>query len=79
MIQYIFTIGINSHVAWFENDEQASKFAEFIKADWERDTIIYKIDNGDNKFCMFEVEIGDPKNFNSIRNLKIKNIKIWEI
>lgn len=74
MIQYRFKIGNQSDRAWLENDEQAIKFANLIKAEWYRDTAIFKI-KSDNKFCTFELELEDIKDC----NLNFKNIKIWEV
>ena len=76
MIQYRFKIGITSHRAWLENDEQAKEFSEFIGAEWERDTMIFKLQKDDN-FCMFELEIGDMENKELLKELDFKNINIW--
>ena len=76
MIQYRFKIGVTSHRAWLESDEQAKEFAEFIGAEWERDTMIFKLQKDDN-FCMFELEIGDMENKELLKELDFKNINIW--
>jgi len=78
MIQYRFKIGNRSNIAWLENDEQAEEFSKFVGADLQRDTAIFKLQQ-DNKFCTFELEIGDIKNSEIIRNLEFKNINIWVI
>ncbi len=78
MKQYRFKIGTESNIAWFENDEQASDFARFIGADCERDTFLFKI-NKDNKYCTFELEIGDTENAKLLRKLKFEKINIWEL
>lgn len=75
MKQYRFKIGIESNVAWFKNDEQALDFANFIGANCERDTAIFRLKQ-DNKFCSFELEI---ENTELIRNLEFKNVNIWEV
>ena len=61
MIQYRFKIGVNTNRVWLENDEEANEFSKFIDANWERDTMIVKLQQ-DNKFCTFELELGDIKN-----------------
>jgi len=73
MIQYRFKIGTKSTTACLENDEQAEEFSKFIGSEWQRDTAIFKLQQG-NKFCTFELE-----NAELIRNLEFKNINIWEI
>lgn len=78
MIQYRFKIGVNTNRVWLENDEEANEFSKFIDANWERDTMIVKLQQ-DNKFCTFELELGDIKNAEIIRNLKFKNINIWVV
>lgn len=78
MIQYRFKIGITSHRAWLENDEQAKEFSEFIGSEWERDTMIFKLQK-DNNFCMFELEIGDIENKKLLNKLGFKNVNIWEV
>ena len=75
MIQYRFKIGNRSNVAMFENDEQAEEFSKFIGAEWQRDTAIFKLKQ-DNKFCSFELELGDVE---LIKTLNFKNINIWEL
>jgi len=75
MIQYRFRIGNKSDIAFFDNDERAKEFANFIGAEWERDTAIFKIQK-DNKFCSFELEIKDAEIINS---LEFKNVNIWEV
>ena len=76
MIQYRFKkSGTTSNIAWFKNDDQAEEFSKFIGADWERDTVIFKLKQ-DNKFCTFELEIKDAEIINS---LEFKNVNIWEV
>jgi len=75
MIQYRFRIGNRSDRAFLNNDEEADKFSEFIGAEWERDTAIFKLKK-DNKFCTFELEIKDAEIVNS---LEFKNVNIWEV
>lgn len=77
MIQYRFKIGAASHRAWLENDEQAKEFSQFIEAEWERDTMIFKLGK-DNRLCMFELEIGDMENKKLLNKLEFKNVSIWE-
>jgi hypothetical protein len=78
MKQYDFKIGITSHTAWFNNYGEAKRFAEFIGAELEKSTIIFKLQK-DNKFCMFELEVEDSESAKLIRNIKFTNVKIWEI
>jgi hypothetical protein len=74
MIQYRFKIGITEYPAWFENDEQAKAFSEFIGATFERDTCIFKYDYNDFS-CKFEVDLSQIKD---IKTFKIKNLQIWQ-
>jgi len=75
MKQYRFRIGNTSNITYLKNDEAADKFSEFIGAEWQRDTAIFKLKQ-DNKFCTFELEIEDVE---LIKELKFKNINIWEL
>ena len=74
MIKYSFKLGITEYPAWFENDEQAKEFAEFIGASVERDTWIFKY-NYEEFSCKFEI---DPSQVRDIETLEIKNLKIWK-
>lgn len=74
MIRYRFTLDNCSNIAWFENDEQADKFASFIGASFERDTILIKVGK-DNFRCMFEIDMSQIKD---IDNFEVKNVSIWE-
>lgn len=78
MKQYDFKIGVTSHTAWFNNYEEAKRFAEFVGAELQKSTIIFKLQK-DNKFCMFELEIEDSESAEIIKNLKPIGIKIWEV
>jgi hypothetical protein len=74
MIKYRFKIGVTSQVASFENDEQAKEYAQFIGAEWERDTIICKFDK-DDLHCRFEIDLSQIKDINTF---EIKNMIIWK-
>lgn len=74
MIKYRFTIGKNSQSSFFNNDEEAKLFAEFIGATFERDTMLIKLEK-DNYRCMFEIDMSQIKD---IDNFEIKNVSIWE-
>jgi hypothetical protein len=75
MIRYRFNIGNVSNIAYLDNDDSAKNMAEFINADWERDTII--IHNSCNNFnYRVEIEIGDNDIF-LLSKLKIIDVKTW--
>ena len=74
MIQYRFKKGIDEYPAWFNNDEEAKQFAEFIGASVERDTCIFKYNYKDFT-CRFEIDLSQIKD---IKKLEIKNLEIWK-
>ena len=75
MIKYSFKLGITEYPAWFENDEQAKEFAEFIGASVERDTCVF-IEKYNDFSCKFEVDLSQIKD---IKQFKIQNLKIKKL
>ncbi len=74
MIQYRFKIGVTDYPAWFNNDEEAKEFAEFIGATLKRATCIFKYDYKDFS-CKFEIDLSQIKD---IKQFEIQDLQIWK-
>lgn len=76
MKRYRFKIGNKSDIAYFNNDYEAKAFADFIKAECNVDTYLYR-GKLDGKDFLIEIEANSEK----LIDLKVedfKSIKIWE-